>query len=102
MDPLDASPPALLFIEGEMTLRRACELKERLLARLARAQALEVDLADVTGIDAAGLQLLLMVRREARASGREVRLVSPSPAVLSMFSLLRMESSLEGCSHEPR
>jgi anti-anti-sigma factor len=102
MDQPHASPPALLFIEGELTLRRACELKERLLVRLARAQVLEVDLADVTEMDAAGLQLLLMVRREARASGREVRLVSPSPAVLSMFSLLGLASSLEGCGDGPR
>jgi anti-anti-sigma factor len=91
----------LLFIEGELTLRRACELKQSLLARLARAQVLEVDLADVTEIDSAGLQLLLMARREARASGREVRLVSPSPAVLSMFEVLGLASSQEGCCDGP-
>jgi anti-anti-sigma factor len=93
MDPSHSSPSALLFIEGELTLQRACELKESLLARLAKAPVLEVDLAGVTAIDSAGLQLLLMARREARASGRDVRLVSPSPAVLSLFELLGLACS---------
>lgn len=93
MDPSHPTPPALLFIEGELTLQRARELKESLLARLARALVLEVDLAGVTAIDSAGLQLLLLARREARANGKEVRLASPSPAVLSLFELLGLESS---------
>lgn len=95
------APPVLLFIEGELTLRRVRELKESLLARLSKAQVLEVDLADVTEIDSAGLQLLLLARREARTSGRELRLVSHSPAVLSMFKLLGLASSQEGCSDGP-
>jgi anti-sigma B factor antagonist len=93
MDQPHDSPPALLFIEGELTLGRARELKDSLLLRLSRAQVLEVDLAGVTLIDTAGLQLLLMARREARAMGREVRLVSPSPAVLSVFELIGLASS---------
>lgn len=93
MDPNHASPTSLLFIEGELTLQRACEMKESLLARLAKALVLEVDLAGVTAIDSAGLQLLLMVRREARASGRDVRLVSPSPAVLTLFESIGLACS---------
>jgi len=93
MEQTPTGPPALLFIEGDFTLGRVRELKESLLARLARSQVLEVDLAGVTGIDTAGLQLLMMARREAHACGREVRLVSPSPAVLSLFELLDIASS---------
>ena len=37
-------PPALLFIEGDLTIRRVQEMKDVLLARLAQSQALEVDL----------------------------------------------------------
>ncbi|KQZ32133.1 lipid asymmetry maintenance protein MlaB [Duganella sp. Root1480D1] len=84
-------PPALLFIEGDLTIRRVQELKDVLLARLAQSQALEVDLAGVTEIDTAGAQLLLMVRRAAQASQKELRLVAHSPAVASLFELLRIQ-----------
>ncbi|MGW8390436.1 STAS domain-containing protein [Pseudoduganella sp. HUAS MS19] len=83
-------PPALLFIEGDLTIRRVQELKDVLLARLAQAQALEVDLAGVTEIDTAGAQLLLMARRAAQASRKELRLVAYSPAVAALFELLRI------------
>jgi anti-sigma B factor antagonist len=83
-------PPALLFIEGDLTIRRVQEMKDVLLARLAQSQALEVDLAGVTEIDTAGAQLLLMARRAAQASQKELRLVAHSPAVVSLFELLRI------------
>ena len=83
-------PPALLFIEGDLTIRRVQEMKDVLVARLAQSQALEVDLAGVTEIDTAGAQLLLMARRAAQASQKELRLVAPSPAVISLFELLRI------------
>ncbi|SFH02883.1 anti-anti-sigma factor [Duganella sp. CF458] len=84
-------PPALLFIEGDLTIRRVQELKDVLLARLAQSQALEVDLAGVTEIDTAGAQLLLLARRAAQVHRKEVRLVAHSPAVASLFELLRIE-----------
>jgi anti-sigma B factor antagonist len=83
-------PPALLFIEGDLTIRRVQEMKDVLLARLAQSQVLEVDLAGVTEIDTAGAQLLLMARRAAQASQKELRLVAHSPAVVSLFELLRI------------
>jgi len=84
-------PPALLFIEGDLTIRRVQEMKDVLLARLAQSQALEVDLAGVTEIDTAGAQLLLMARRAAQASQKELRLVALSPAVAALFDLLRIQ-----------
>lgn len=91
MSPQRIEPPALLFIEGDLTIRRVQEMKDVLLARLAQSQALEVDLAGVTEIDTAGAQLLLMVRRAAQASQKELRLVAHSPAVVALFELLRIQ-----------
>ncbi|WP_431476802.1 STAS domain-containing protein [Massilia eburnea] len=91
MSPQRIQPPALLFIEGDLTIRRVQELKDVLLARLAQSQALEVDLAGVTEIDTAGAQLLLMARRAAQAGQKELQLVAPSPAVASLFELLRIQ-----------
>lgn len=84
-------PPMLLFIEGDFTIRRVQEMKDVILARLAQAQALEVDLAGVTEIDTAGVQLLLLARRAAQAGGKELRLVAPSPAVAALLDLLRIQ-----------
>jgi anti-anti-sigma factor len=85
-----SQPPTLLFIEGDLTIRRVQEMKDLILARLAQSQALEVDLAGVTEIDTAGVQLLLMARRAAQASKKELRLVAHSPAVSALFDLLRI------------
>ena len=82
---------ARLTIEGEMSIYRAAELKERLIDALAEADAvLEVDLAGVTEIDTAGVQLLMLTKREADASGRRLRLLSHSRAVATAFELLNL------------
>ncbi|WP_377703717.1 lipid asymmetry maintenance protein MlaB [Pseudoduganella sp. UC29_71] len=78
----------LLFIEGELTIYRAAELKDALLAAVNHSPVLEVDLAGVTDIDTAGVQLLMLAKRSALQLQRQVRLVSHSPAVLEVFELL--------------
>ncbi len=90
MSPSHSQPSSLLFIEGDLTIRRVQEMKDVILARLAQSQALEVDLAGVTEIDTAGVQLLLMARRAAQASGKQLRLAAYSPAVASLFDLLHI------------
>jgi anti-sigma B factor antagonist len=90
-----ASPPdngavARLAIEGDMTIYRAAELREAILAAQASAPALEIDLAGVDDLDSAGLQLLVMAKRSAAADGRTLRLLGHSRAVLDVFELLDM------------
>jgi anti-anti-sigma factor len=82
-----AAPAAtsVLRIEGELTIYQAVDLKQRLFAEPA---PVEIDLAGVTEIDTAGLQLLLLARKNALATGRELRLVRHSPAVIDLFDLL--------------
>ena len=81
-----------LRIEGEMTIYRALELKQLLLARLEESAALEVDLAAVTELDSSGVQLLLLAKRESQARQRELRLVAHSPQVLEVFDLLNLNA----------
>lgn len=76
-----------LQLEGELTIPRAAELKPVLLDANAPT---EFDLSRVTSIDSAGLQLLILAKREALAAGRELRLVRHSQAVLDVFDLLNM------------
>ena len=76
-----------LRIDGELTIYRAAELKQTLLAAVAEHAELEVDLSQVSEFDSAGLQLLLLAKREAGAAGRTLRLVDHSPAVVEVLDL---------------
>ena len=75
----------ILRVTGDLTIERAFELKDRFLQSVE-----EIDLSGVTAIDTAGLQLLIMAKREAIATGRELRLTRHSQAVLEVFDLLGM------------
>lgn len=82
-----------LQLDGELTIYRAAELKPLLLEAVGTAGGddalpLTLGLAEVTEIDTAGVQLLLLARREAAALGRPLLLQDPSPAVRDAFALL--------------
>lgn len=81
------SVPLVLFIQGEMSIYRATELKQALLAEPA---PVEVNLSGVTDIDTAGVQLLMLAKKTAQAQQRELRLVAHSAAVTDVFELLNL------------
>ena len=74
-----------------MTIYEAATHKVALLKRLKRARRIEIDLSGVTEMDTAGVQLLVMVKREATTAGKEVVLSAHSRAVLEVFDCYRME-----------
>lgn len=77
--------PVRISVVGSMTIYEAATQKGELLAALAGAPALELDLGGVDEADTAGLQLLLLLRREAAAGGKPVRVVSVSPALVEVL-----------------
>jgi anti-anti-sigma factor len=80
-----------VHIDGEMTIYTCGELKSALLEQLtAHPDTGELDLSRVVELDTAGLQLLLMARRQARASGQELRVVNPSRVVSEVLELCRL------------
>ncbi len=81
---------SVLRIEGEMTIYRAAELKQTLLASLDQAKELEVDLAAVTELDTAGIQILILAKKQALAKQRKLRLIAHSPAVLDVLERLNL------------
>lgn len=83
-----STPPAALRLDGELTIYRAAELKPMLLAPLAPGVTLEVDLAGVTELDTAGLQLLMLAKQTAHAHGGALTLTGHSAAVVDVFELL--------------
>lgn len=86
-----ANEPCHFTIEGEMTIYNALELKDKLLAPLDQCAHMEIDLAGVSEIDSAGLQLLVMVKNEARARGKTLRISGHSPAVLEVLDVCKLE-----------
>ena len=74
-----------LAIAQEMTIYHALEQKKLLLDALAEPQVLELDLSQVAAIDTAGLQLLLLAKRESTAAGKALKVTAHSPAVRELI-----------------
>lgn len=77
---------------GEMTIYHAAEMKDELLPCIGRSAEVEIDLSEVSEIDTAGFQLLLLAKREAANAGKSLRLVAHSAATLEVLDLLGMAS----------
>ena len=82
--------PQRLSINESMTIYQAPELKARLLETLGSAEIIELDLSQVGEIDSAGLQLLLLAKREAGAAGKTMTIVSHSPAVREVIEFTNL------------
>lgn len=74
-----------LTMDGPITIYEAAAGKKTLLDALAQAKELEIDVSKVTELDSAGLQVLVMVKREALACGKRAKLVGHSPAVTDVL-----------------
>lgn len=77
-------------IDGEMTIYSAARAKESLLSAMATCNEIEMNLAHVSEIDAAGLQLLALAKREAADSSKPLHFVAHSQAVLDMLDLCNL------------
>lgn len=82
-----------VLVEGELAIYRAVEFKDRLLAALSAAGEVEVDLSQVNEMDSAGVQLLLLTRREAMASGKRLRITATSQAAAEALRLCGLDAA---------
>lgn len=83
----------LLTFNGGLTIFQAAERKPELLHALSQAgRMLSLDLSGVDEIDTAGIQLLLLLKREAGSRGLPLAVVAYSPAVLAVFDLLQLHA----------
>ncbi|RFA28390.1 hypothetical protein CAI21_12530 [Alkalilimnicola ehrlichii] len=78
---------------GELCVFHAEQLKPRLLSMLKEGDALELDLAGVQEVDTAGLQLLLMLKREAAERDVSLTLVNHSEELLNVIGLLNLSQA---------
>jgi anti-sigma B factor antagonist len=75
-------------VTGEMTVYTAGQIKEPLLDAITDAPAnIQLDLSEVSELDTAGVQLLLLIRRAALASGRNLQLGAESAIVRDVLTL---------------
>lgn len=86
----DNDTAAVLRLEGELTIYTAAESRARLLETLAGADCPTVDLSAVTEVDTAGLQLLILAKREAARLGKPLLYQGHSPAVLDVLTFCNL------------
>lgn len=83
-------------LEGEMSIYVAHELMPQLLDVLASHDTVELQLDGITELDTAGIQLLLLLEREATAAGKSVTFSRHSQAVRAVLELLHLDPELAG------
>ena len=74
-----------IALSEDLTIYHALEQKQMLLEALANTDVLELDLSHVGEMDTAGLQLLILLKKEAQTAGKRVSIVAHSQAVRSVI-----------------
>lgn len=75
-----------------MTIYTAAALKEKLAPVLAESRPLHINLSAVDGIDSAGIQLLMLAKKNRTAAGYKLHLVEHSKAVVTAFDNMGLVS----------
>jgi anti-sigma B factor antagonist len=83
---------AFVSAGDELTIYTAAQQKEDLLAKFSQSEGMEIDLSQVQEMDSAGVQVLMLLKREAEDKGKPLHLVNHSQAVVEIFELLDLSS----------
>lgn len=81
-------------VQGEMNIYSASQVRDELLQSLSANAQVEIDLANVTDFDSSGVQILLVLRREAQRTGKSLSFVHHSQAVREVLDLLNLVGEL--------
>lgn len=81
-------------VQGEMNIYSAAQVREELLQNLTAHAQVEVDLSNVLDFDCSGVQILLVLRREAQRTGKHLAFVHHSQAVREVLDLLNLVGEL--------
>ncbi len=82
---------ATVVLGGEVDLSWSARVRREVLAALARAPKVAIDLAQVSYIDSSGIAALVEGFQNARGKGQAFELVQVSPAVLAVLKLARLD-----------
>ena len=83
-----------LTLTEDLTIYHALDQKNTLLDALAASDELELDLLPVSDMDTAGLQLLILLKKEAQRSGKRVSIVAHSQAVRAVIDFCNLATEL--------
>jgi anti-anti-sigma factor len=81
-----------ITLSDAMTIYNAALQKTMLLEALSDCQELNLDLSQVSEMDTAGFQVLLLVKRESLKANKTVRLSAHSKSVTGLLDLYNMAS----------
>ena len=81
-----------LGITQDLTIYTASDVKPMLLDALKQNEGLELDLSQVGEIDTAGVQLLMLAKREAQKLNKLFKIVAHSPAVRQTIDFCNLAS----------
>ena len=83
-----------LSLTKDMTIYNALDQKHELLDALIGSDDIELDLSQVGKIDTAGLQLLILLKKEALRAGKRVIIVAHSQPVRSLIDFCNLAAEL--------
>jgi anti-sigma B factor antagonist len=84
-------------LNGALTIYAASAARDGLLTALAGAAELEVDLAAVEEMDTAGVQVLVLLKREAALAGARLTFTGVGPAVQDALDRLGLAADFADC-----
>lgn len=86
----------VLRVQGELTIYQASSALEAFRAAVELGSLKQLDLADVSELDSAGLQLLLALKKESKVSdGPSIAMIKHSPAVTAVLALTNLSAQLD-------
>lgn len=83
-------------LEGDLTIITAAERRQRLMSALHGSAGLKVDLSGIDEMDTAGLQILLLARREAGRASLTFEIAAASRAVTETLAVAHLTPALDG------
>jgi len=90
----DTHPLRRHVLQDDLTIYHAAEQMPTLLGLVREGGGLEIDLRGVQSIDASGLQLLILVKREAAGHQTALRFVGHSEPVRDAIELCNLAATL--------
>jgi anti-sigma B factor antagonist len=94
----------VIRVRGEVDTATAPQMGQAIDAQMARRRRIVVDLSEVEFMDLHGLAVLMRASRRARSEGGSFAVERPSPVVLRLFELVRLDGEirvLPDGSHPP-
>ncbi|MGA8007785.1 MAG: STAS domain-containing protein [Thiomonas sp.] len=82
-----AGPACSVALQGALDIYAAAQVREHLAELIAKHPLVELQLAEVDEIDAAGVQILLSAKQQASNLEHSLKLTAHSPAVIDALEL---------------